>query len=124
MDPLPTTSALATVPTDFSHVTPGRTRSACNRCHSQKLRCVRNAGQASCDRCLRLKTSCRFAARASRAIRKAPGSRDEPEKHAPFSISTPVSIPGTNCDAITADAVNANWLFYPSTDIDIADDPG
>jgi hypothetical protein len=52
----------------------GKTRSACNRCHAQKLKCVRKAGHdgISCERCLRLKTLCRFSPRAARSAVKLP----------------------------------------------------
>ena len=45
-------------------------RAACDRGHSQKLRCVRRTDQDSCERCLKLKTSCRFGPRSSRASLK------------------------------------------------------
>ncbi|KAE8376144.1 hypothetical protein BDV26DRAFT_266288 [Aspergillus bertholletiae] len=48
-----------------------KTRSACNRCHAQKLRCVRPSGQLHCERCRKLKTRCQFAPRAPRGSIKA-----------------------------------------------------
>lgn len=57
-----------------------KTRAACDRCHTQKLRCVKAKGKVSCDRCLKLKTSCKFSPRAFRSSvkREAPScvSRD------------------------------------------------
>ncbi|KAH8820230.1 hypothetical protein F5884DRAFT_849500 [Xylogone sp. PMI_703] len=52
--------------TDTSSSGSRKTRSACDRCHYQKLRCVRRQEQSVCDRCLKLNTSCRFSARAPR----------------------------------------------------------
>ncbi|TLS29403.1 hypothetical protein PpBr36_01487 [Pyricularia pennisetigena] len=40
---------------------PTRTRLACDRCHSQKLRCPKVAGSAVCTRCSRMKASCVFS---------------------------------------------------------------
>ncbi|KAA8652846.1 Zn(II)2Cys6 transcription factor domain-containing protein [Aspergillus tanneri] len=47
-----------------------KSRSACNRCHAQKLRCVRQPGQLHCERCLKLDTICQFARRAPRGSKK------------------------------------------------------
>ncbi|KAL4755697.1 Zn(II)2Cys6 transcription factor domain-containing protein [Aspergillus foveolatus] len=49
---------------------PAKIRSACNRCHAQKLRCVLKPGQVQCERCLRLDTVCRFASRAPRGSQR------------------------------------------------------
>ncbi|EPE28761.1 Zn2/Cys6 DNA-binding protein [Glarea lozoyensis ATCC 20868] len=38
-----------------------RLRAACDRCHSQKLRCPKKSGEAICDRCLRAGASCMFS---------------------------------------------------------------
>lgn len=51
----------------LSRSKPAKARSACNRCHSHKLRCRVPPDQTSCERCLKLQVSCRFDARASRA---------------------------------------------------------
>ena len=48
-----------------------KTRSACDRCHGQKLRCIRKPGQSRCERCLRLDAACRFAPRAPRGSIKS-----------------------------------------------------
>ena len=45
-------------------------RSACDRCHGQKLRCTKSASAIDCDRCLKAKTSCVHSA-ALRFGRKA-----------------------------------------------------
>lgn len=38
-----------------------RRRSACDRCHSQKLRCPRRPGQDICDRCSKARASCAYS---------------------------------------------------------------
>ncbi|ROV99774.1 hypothetical protein VSDG_03148 [Cytospora chrysosperma] len=40
---------------------PIRTRLACDRCHSQKLRCPKQAGSALCTRCLKAGASCVYS---------------------------------------------------------------
>jgi hypothetical protein len=46
-----------------------RTRATCDRCHAQKLRCVKSADRADCLRCSRYRTSCIFGVRMKRQIR-------------------------------------------------------
>lgn len=54
---------------------PAKLRSACNRCHSQKLRCIQEPDHATCRRCTRLGISCQYAPRTRRAPkRQATGS--------------------------------------------------
>ncbi|KAL1954728.1 hypothetical protein VTO42DRAFT_781 [Malbranchea cinnamomea] len=69
-----------------------KTRSACDRCHSQKLRCVRNAELTSCERCRRLGTICRFSARAPRGSLK---SRRAEQMSTTTGELLPVSTPTT-----------------------------
>ena len=38
-----------------------RRRAACDRCHTQKLRCPRRPGVDVCDRCIKARTSCVFS---------------------------------------------------------------
>ncbi|KAH6664964.1 hypothetical protein B0J14DRAFT_240081 [Halenospora varia] len=38
-----------------------RLRAACDRCHSQKLRCPRQAGETSCTRCAKARATCVFS---------------------------------------------------------------
>ncbi|KAI0534034.1 hypothetical protein GGR58DRAFT_484415 [Xylaria digitata] len=47
----------------------GKTRSACNRCHQQKLRCVKTKEHGSCERCMKLKIECRYNPRERRVVR-------------------------------------------------------
>jgi hypothetical protein len=46
-----------------------RTRATCDRCHAQKLRCVKSADRPDCLRCSKYKTSCTFSVRMRRRIR-------------------------------------------------------
>ncbi|KAK2798321.1 hypothetical protein FQN50_008877 [Emmonsiellopsis sp. PD_5] len=50
-------------------------RSACDRCHAQKLRCERRHGQDSCARCVRLEASCIFSPRHPRTVTRPPRPR-------------------------------------------------
>ncbi|KAI1365593.1 hypothetical protein F5Y08DRAFT_172141 [Xylaria arbuscula] len=49
-----------------------KTRSACDRCHQQKLRCVKAAGESTCERCARLSLECRYSPRERRGARSKP----------------------------------------------------
>lgn len=46
-----------------------RTRATCDRCHAQKLRCVKSADHPDCLRCAKHGTSCIFSIRTRRRIR-------------------------------------------------------
>ncbi|KAI9736194.1 MAG: hypothetical protein M1834_001079 [Cirrosporium novae-zelandiae] len=45
----------------MAHPTAQKRRSACDRCHSQKLRCLKQPGNGNCDRCLKLGAQCIFS---------------------------------------------------------------
>ncbi|KAL2852099.1 hypothetical protein BJY01DRAFT_100716 [Aspergillus pseudoustus] len=83
---------------------PPKTRSACDRCHSQKLRCSRQSGQSRCERCERLDTACRFAARTRRGSKKP----------RPQQESSLVSRP----------QISSNQSPTPVTSFESATDPG
>jgi hypothetical protein len=38
-----------------------RRRTACDRCHSQKLKCPKRPGADICERCFKAKTSCSYS---------------------------------------------------------------
>ncbi|PVH78079.1 hypothetical protein DL98DRAFT_257548 [Cadophora sp. DSE1049] len=38
-----------------------RLRAACDRCHSQKIKCPRSEGSETCDRCMKARTPCIFS---------------------------------------------------------------
>jgi hypothetical protein len=106
---------------------PGKIRSACNRCHSQKLRCVIKIGQVSCERCLKLKTSCRFGPRAPRASLKPPEQATgcaQVDWHEPLSMSASITMPNVHSNAMIADVSDSDWLFSPSAKTGIAEGRG
>ena len=78
-----------------SKVNSPKVRSACNPCHSQKLRCVIQLGEASCERCRRLHKSCLFGQRAPRASLQSSGSRAQGDHHMPL-FAVPVLNPFAN----------------------------
>lgn len=105
----------------------GKVRSACDRCHSQKLRCVRNRGQVSCERCLKLKRSCRFGPRAIRATRASLKPAEQAtfygqgDRHGSLSVSASTPTPNV---AMIADVNDRYWFSLPSADISIAEGRG
>jgi hypothetical protein len=48
-----------------------RPRTTCDRCHAQKLRCVKSDDQPACLRCTKHSTSCTFSVRTKRKTRDA-----------------------------------------------------
>lgn len=70
----------------------GPTRSACDRCHSQKLRCPKAPGSSICTRCSRLGVTCVFSPRGRASAPQndslefesaspgVPGSQDPPNE--------------------------------------------
>jgi hypothetical protein len=97
-----------------------KTRLACDRCHTQKLKCVRKAGNGSrCERCLRLKTACRFGPRVARSPIKFPeqvavGIRSED----PLSVPASMSIPAGYSDVTIAGASETEWPYRSSEHTD------
>ncbi|KAI0432563.1 hypothetical protein F5Y09DRAFT_141142 [Xylaria sp. FL1042] len=47
----------------------GKTRSACDRCHQQKLRCTKATERAACERCAKFTMECRYSPRERRTVR-------------------------------------------------------
>ncbi|KAH8654419.1 hypothetical protein BGZ60DRAFT_532792 [Tricladium varicosporioides] len=74
-----------------------KVRLACDRCHTQKLRCVRNRYQAKCERCIRLKTVCHFGPRESRASLKV-RQQDKNQEHG-ISSSNPIAADSSNSNS-------------------------
>lgn len=54
-----------------------RRRAACDRCHSQKIRCPRKAGQDVCDRCQKARTPCIFSPFRQKKISEEETEKDE-----------------------------------------------
>ncbi|KAH8819903.1 hypothetical protein F5884DRAFT_762104 [Xylogone sp. PMI_703] len=94
-----------------------RLRSACDRCHSQKLRCIRKPGQISCDRCLKLKLHrrCQFSPRKSRASATPAKSCTYEDRHEPFSVIASISTLSAHSHLTEAKINNTKWSFFPST---------
>ena len=125
--PAASASALGVSSRDESNSPPGKIRSACNRCHSQKLRCVKNIGQVSCQRCLKLKSSCRFGPRAPRASlkpREQATNCAQSDWHEP--LSAPAFIPTLNISSnlMIADVCDSDWHFPPNAETGIAEEQG
>ena len=82
---------------EASSGTPSRTRAACNRCHAQKLKCVKKVEQGgSCERCTRLRTTCRYGPRAARvSARPLERAADHESVHDDLLSrpATPAAIP-------------------------------
>lgn len=96
---------------------PGKIRSACNRCHEMKLRCVRKTDRPGCERCLKLKRSCRFGLRASRATTRLLAQaevRSQDDWHAP----------NVQPFAMDSSASNSDWTFQQSPVVGTAEEQG
>ncbi|KAL3459493.1 hypothetical protein BJX64DRAFT_291162 [Aspergillus heterothallicus] len=74
---------------------PRKMRSACDKCHLQKLRCVRKSGQSRCERCERLDAVCRFAPRARRGSKKTRGQQEPAPVTTPHIVSNELATPST-----------------------------
>ncbi|KAE9367688.1 hypothetical protein N431DRAFT_348492 [Stipitochalara longipes BDJ] len=62
-----------------------RRRAACDRCHSQKIRCPRKPGQEICDRCQKARTPCIFSPFRQKKVPEGGPGADE------GSVVTPAS---------------------------------
>lgn len=88
--------------------TSSRYRSACDRCHSQKLRCPKQAGSAICSRCQKAGARCAFS---------PPGTRlatSNNNNTRPSHVSSGVDVLG-NHDASAAFAFTdrSDWTNWP-----------
>jgi Fungal Zn(2)-Cys(6) binuclear cluster domain len=118
-----TASALDSEDSKFTNP-PRKVRSACNRCHSQKIRCVRKTGLLSCERCVRLKSICRYAPRAPRASLKPSEQSATGCIHEPTSVSASIATPIAPSDTVNADFDEDDWLFSPTAETVIAEGRG
>jgi hypothetical protein len=64
-----------------------RPRTTCDRCHAQKLKCLKTADQPTCLRCAKHKTSCTISARSQRK------TRDLELKHSPVDRASAMAPP-------------------------------
>ncbi|KAH8900402.1 hypothetical protein GQ53DRAFT_740526 [Thozetella sp. PMI_491] len=99
----------------------GKTRSSCDRCHTQKLRCVKQKGSSVCQRCLNLKTTCRFSPRAPRSYlrnrqQEADSGLDGGNARRP--LPELLAKPSANSDLISNDFSNSIWPFDPGEMLD------
>ncbi|KAI0905816.1 hypothetical protein F4823DRAFT_115300 [Ustulina deusta] len=112
-------------------VSRGKQRSACNRCHQQKLRCIKTMEQTTCERCTKLKLECRYSPRERRIVRNrpfrrpfaaGPGAWPEPRDLAPaLAPAMPdmqqriTAVPGR---------FECGWLAFQDTALDNAEGLG
>ncbi|RYC56885.1 hypothetical protein CHU98_g9328 [Xylaria longipes] len=118
MAPSPTKGQASATPSARS-----QTRSACNRCHQQKLRCIKTKEQASCERCARLKTECRYRPRGRRNVRNGlsdPGSGScvEPRSLAPAIVPAMPNMTGA------PEEIDYDWFSFLNTDMNNAEEFG
>jgi hypothetical protein len=99
---------------------PGKVRAACNRCHAQKLRCVRKADQAKCERCRKLHTSCKFSPRAPRSSLKQGEPAIDGGMQASFPSSQSGDVPNIHVNSMVGDCNDSGWLFSQTEAIDVA----
>ena len=62
-----------------------RRRAACDRCHSQKIRCPRKPGQDVCDRCQKARTPCVFSPFRQKKLLEGDPVADESSAVSPAS---------------------------------------
>lgn len=100
----------------------GKVRAACNRCHGQKLRCIKKPGQAKCERCRKLHTSCRFSPRAPRSsLKQSEPAIDDMQES--FSLSRSTDIPNLHANSMLGEC-NSEWLLPPNAAPNLAGGSG
>ncbi|KAI1271943.1 hypothetical protein F5Y07DRAFT_403873 [Xylaria sp. FL0933] len=83
----------------------GKTRSACDRCHRQKLKCIKAVDRTACERCERLTIECRYSPRERRTVRSKQRSRTPPPsdlRNLAPAIIAPPAAPGMRRQSATA----------------------
>ncbi|KAI0399701.1 hypothetical protein F4802DRAFT_540829 [Xylaria palmicola] len=99
------------------------TRSACDRCHQQKLRCIKTSGGGGCERCARSGRECRYGPRERRSARHRPlDAWAEPRGLAPVAVP---SLP--NARQVTTevpDGLECDWTSFLCTGMDDIEGPG
>ncbi|KAI1748263.1 hypothetical protein F4782DRAFT_380611 [Xylaria castorea] len=104
-----------------------KTRSACNRCHQQKLRCTKAKGQTSCERCFKLKTDCRHSLRNRRNAQSRPletPSGIEQRSLAPAIGPARPDMRRSVSDTLAAEGTQYDWLYFPDVGMDNAESLG
>jgi hypothetical protein len=127
-DPHAASASASVSPASESNSPAGKNRSACDRCHSQKLRCVRKTGQVTCERCLKLKTICRFSPRAPRASLKLPEqATGYAQGYWHDQVSMTASVPSLwniHANSTIGNESDNNWNFLPDSEGGLAEGPG
>ncbi|KAI1752578.1 hypothetical protein F4782DRAFT_540249 [Xylaria castorea] len=104
--------------------TRSQTRSACNRCHQQKLRCIKTKEQTSCERCVRLKTECRYRPRRHRSARNGPSGPRPGTWVEPHSLA-PVVVPAIpDMTEVPKDIGCYDWLSFLNMETNNAEELG
>ncbi|KAI0803999.1 hypothetical protein GGR55DRAFT_682135 [Xylaria sp. FL0064] len=92
-----------------------KTRSACDRCHRQKLRCIKAVERTACERCERLAIDCLYSPRERRTVRSKQSRTtppSDPRKLAPAIIAPPAA-PGMRQSVTAALAsLQCDWLAF------------
>ncbi|KAI0490027.1 hypothetical protein F4859DRAFT_176638 [Xylaria cf. heliscus] len=101
-----------------------QTRSACNRCHQQKLRCIRTKEQTSCERCARLKTECRNRPRGRRSVRNGPPTPGPGAWVEPRSLAPATAPPAMPDMAGMSEDIDYDWLSFLNSATSNAEDLG
>ncbi|KAI3332431.1 hypothetical protein HD806DRAFT_480521 [Xylariaceae sp. AK1471] len=111
-----------------ANVSGRKIRLACNRCHQQKLRCIKTKEKIGCERCIKLKMECRYSPRERRrrpiGTDSSAGSR--PRGLPPAIAPARSGMPDMQRDAmvIMPEVVECDWLSFPSTEVDNAEGLG
>jgi len=113
--PAASASVLGLSPGSQSNIPPKKTRSACTRCHSQKLRCVKQTEKTSCERCLKLKTICRFEPRTLRSSLKSQNRISTSGWGEPPPAAASAPTPNAHTNVIATDISDNDWEFYPNS---------
>ncbi|KAK7229890.1 hypothetical protein V2G26_002060 [Clonostachys chloroleuca] len=104
------------------HQLSSKTRFSCDRCHAQKLRCVKDEGIATCRRCLRLKTLCRYSPRAARLSVKPRGqSTHLPQPDHDLTLSTGESLKDIQPVPVAASLGDVDWWVPADTPIGLVE---
>jgi hypothetical protein len=69
-----------------------RLRTTCDRCHVQKLRCLKTVDQVTCIRCTKHKTSCTFSVRTQRKARALDAKDTLKERESTMPSPAPLLI--------------------------------
>jgi len=73
-----------------------KVRSACDRCHQQKVRCLKKSTEPnSCERCTKLKAECRFSPREPRKKKQLWDTKPRPGTLSP-ALAIPIAPAGSH----------------------------